>query len=153
VIDQDNNQIGVIEIADALNRAVEVGLDLVEVAPTSAPPVCRIMDFGKWKYEQKKKDHKARQKQHNVVLKEVRLRPKIEEHDRMVKLKKAQEFLKKGNKVQFMMIFRGREMAHTELALDVFKYFETELKEIGKIESPAQRQGRRMHMLMGPLNS
>jgi translation initiation factor IF-3 len=153
VIDQDNNQVGVVQIDDALNRALEVGLDLVEVAPTSDPPVCRIMDFGKWKYEQKKKDHKAKQKQHNVVLKEVRLRPKIEEHDRMVKLKKAREFLEKGNKVQFMMIFRGREMAHTELALGVFKYFETELVELGKVESPPQRQGRRMHMVMGPANA
>lgn len=150
VIDHENQQVGILPTEAALEQAREAGLDLVEVAPGSEPPVCRIMDFGKWKYEQKKRDHKARQKQHHVVLKEVRLRPKIEAHDQMVKTKKAHEFLEKGSKVQFTMLFRGREMSHLDLAMDIFREIEEQLNEVGKVEVPARQQGRRMTMIMAP---
>ena len=141
---------GIVSVAQALAAAQTAGLDLVEVAPTSEPPVCRIMDFGKWKYEQKKRDHKAKQKQHHVVLKEVRLRPKTDEHDRMTKLRKAREFLEKGGKVQFTMLFRGREMAHLDIAIEIFKEIEKHLADIGKVEAAARRLGRRMTMVMAP---
>ena len=150
LIDQENQQLGIVSVTQAMATAQEVGLDLVEVAPTSEPPVCRIMDFGKWKYEQKKRDHKAKQKQHHVVLKEVRLRPKIDEHDRMTKLRKAREFLEKGGKVQFTMLFRGREMAHLDIAIDIFKEIEKHLENIGKVEVAPRRLGRRMTMIMAP---
>ncbi|MBN1435720.1 MAG: translation initiation factor IF-3 [Sedimentisphaerales bacterium] len=150
VIDQDNQQIGVINTAEAQMMAREVGLDLVEVAPKSVPPVCRIMDYGKWKYEQKKKEHKARQKQHQISIKEVRLRPKIDKHDQEFKLKNARQFLEKGHKVQFTMLFRGREMAHTNLARDMFNEIIAGLSDIAKVESPAGQQGRRMIMIMAP---
>lgn len=150
LIDQDNQQLGIVPITEAMNRANEAGLDLVEVAPNSAPPVCRIMDFGKWKYDQKKREHKAKVKQHQVVLKEVRLRPKIDEHDRNFKLKNAREFLEKGNKVQFTMLFRGREMSHMDLAADIMDGIREELSEIGKVEVPPKRHGRRMLMVIAP---
>ena len=150
VIDKENTQVGVLGTEEALGVARQAGLDLVEVAPTNTPPVCRIMDYGKWKYDQKKRDHKARQKQHNVVIKEVRLRPKIDEHDRRVKLRKAREFLEKGDKVQFTMLFRGREMAHMELALEIFRNIHLELQELGKVEMEPKRQGRRMTMVLAP---
>jgi len=125
-------------------------LDLVEVAPNSVPPVCRIMDFGKWRYEQKKKDQKAKTKQHQATMKEVRLRPKIEEHDQMVKTKHAREFLAKGNRVQFTMLYRGREMAHREIGEEIFKSIVEELQDVGKVESPMKFMGRRMTMVMAP---
>ena len=150
VIDQDNQQIGVISISEALSLAREANLDLVEVAPKSVPPVCRVMDYGKWRYDQKKKDHKARQKQHQVVIKEVRLRPKIDSHDQAFKMKKAREFLEKGNKVQFSMLFRGREMVHLDLALQMFQDIAEQLQDLGKVEVPARRLGRRMNMMVAP---
>ncbi len=151
VIDQDNQQIGIINTNQALDMAREAGVDLVEVAPGSTPPVCRIMDYGKWKYDQKKKDHKAKVKQHQVVLKEVRLRPKIDKHDRDFKLKQSREFLEKGNKVQFTMLFRGREMMHLDLANEVFDEISKSLEDVGKVESPAKKMGRRMNMIMAPI--
>ncbi len=150
LIDHDNNQIGVLSTIEAIRMARESGMDLVEVAPNNSPPVCRIMDYGKWKYNQKKKDHKAKVKQHQVVLKEVRLRPKIDPHDQDVKVKKAREFLEKGNKVQFTMLFRGREMAHVNLAAGIFNGIVEELQDVGKVEMPARQQGKRMAMVMTP---
>ena len=150
LIDQDNQQVGVINTNEALNRAREAGIDLVEVAPSSSPPVCRLMDYGKWKYDQKKKEHRARSKQHQVVLKEVQMRPKIDAHDQAVKLNKARDFLVKGSKVQFTMLFRGREMAHLDLALAMFQAMSEQLQDVGKIEVPARQQGRRMTMVVTP---
>ena len=150
LIGLDNQQIGVVRTAEALNMAQDAGVDLVEVAPNSEPPVCRLMDYGKWKYNQKKKDHKAKVKQHQVVLKEVRLRPKIDTHDINFKLKRAREFLEKGSKVQFTMLFRGREMMHLDRALEMFKEIEEKFENVGKVEMPAKRQGRRMMMIMAP---
>jgi translation initiation factor IF-3 len=148
LIDQDNRQVGIVSTVEALTMARQVNLDLVEVAPESTPSVCRIMDFGKWKYTQKKKDHRAKVKQHQVVLKEIRLRPKIEEHDKQVKIKKAREFLEKHSKVQFTMLFRGREMAHKDLAEALFKEIIEELQDVGKPESPLRFQGRRLMIVM-----
>ena len=150
LIDAENNQLGILSINDALERARQEGIDLVEVAPKGDPPVCRLMDYGKWKYDQKKKEHKSKVKQHNVVLKEVRLRPKIDKHDRDFKLKQARDFLEKGSKVQFTMLFRGREMIHVDRALEILNAISQELLEIGRVESPARRQGRRMMMIMTP---
>lgn len=130
--------------------AREVGLDVVEVAPTSDPPVCRLMDYGKWKYDQKKKAHKAKVKQHHVVLKEIRLRPKTDAHDRQFKLKKAREFLSDGDKVQFTMLFRGREMMHLDLAMEKFNSIVAELSNLGKVEMAPKKLGRRMTMIMAP---
>jgi len=135
---------------DAMAQARELGIDVVEVAPRSVPPVCRLMDYGKWKYDQKKKDHRAKVKQHNVVLKEVRLRPKTDSHDRMVKMKRAREFLEKGSKVQFTMLFRGREMVHLDLAQNKFQEIADQLKDVGKVEMFPRRQGRRMTMVVAP---
>lgn len=130
--------------------ARDSGLDLVEVSPNSEPPVCRLMDYGKWKYDQKKKDHKSKVKQHNVILKEVRLRPKTDTHDRNFKLKRAREFLEKGSKVQFTMLFRGREMIHLDRAMEVFRGIAEQMEDLGKVEVPARRQGRRMTMIITP---
>lgn len=151
MIDQNNEQVGIMASIEALDLARDVGLDLVEVSPNSTPPVCRVMDFGKMQYDQKKKDHKAKQKQHLVVLKEVRLRPKIDTHDRDFKMKRARQFLEKGSKVQFTMLFRGREMAHLDRAMAIFDGIVEELKDIGKVEMPARQQGRRATMTMAAL--
>ena len=137
-------------MAEALAMAREAGLDLVEVAPTSDPPVCRLMDFGKWKYDQKKKAHKAKVKQHQVILKEIRLRPKTDAHDRQFKLKKARQFLAEGDKVQFTMLFRGREMMHLDLAVEKFNSIVAELSDLGKVEMAPKKMGRRMTMVMAP---
>lgn len=150
LIDAENNQVGVVGTLEALDMAREVGLDLVEVAPNSEPPVCRLMDYGKWRYDQKKKEHKSKVKQHNVTLKEVRLRPKIDPHDRQVKMDKARGFLEKGHKVQFTMLFRGREMAHLDLAVGVFGCIGEELRGIAKVEVEPRKQGRRMTMVVTP---
>lgn len=150
LIDQNNQQVGIVGTADAINIAREAGVDLVEVAPTGSPPVCRLMDYGKWKYDQKKKEHKAKVKQHNVVLKEVRMRPKIDTHDMDFKLKRARTFLEKGSKVQFTMLFRGREMIHLDRAMEMFQKIGQQLDGLGKVEVPARRQGRRMTMVVAP---
>jgi len=150
LIDQNNDQVGIIKMSDALARAREAGLDLVEVAPNNDPPVCRLMDFGKWKYDQKKKAHKAKVKQHHVILKEIRLRPKTDAHDRRFKLKKARQFLAEGDKVQFTMLFRGREMMHLDLAVEKFNAIVADLSDVGKLEMAPKKMGRRMTMVMAP---
>jgi len=151
LIDQDNNQLGIVRTVEALAKAREAGIDLVEVAPGSKPPVCRLMDYGKWKYDQKKKEHKAKVKQHSVVLKEVRLRPKIDEHDLETKVNSARKFLEKGNKVQFTMMFRGREMMHMAIADEQFMSIVETLKDVAKVDSPPKRQGKRMAMVLSPV--
>lgn len=150
LIDQNNNQVGVVRTIEALGMAREAGVDLVEVAPTSKPPVCRLMDYGKWKYDQKKKEHRAKVKQHNAVLKEVRLRPKIDQHDLDTKVNAARKFLEKGNKVQFTMMFRGREMMHLDIANSQFEAIIGALSAVSKVDSPAKKNGKRMTMVLGP---
>lgn len=131
--------------------AQEVGLDLVEVAPQARPPVCRIMDYGKWKYAQKKKDHKAKAHRHESVLKEVRLRPKTDPHDAQIKINRAKDFLEKGDKVQFTMLFRGREMVHTAQGYRTFNQIKEGLIDIAKLERDAKMEGRRMTMVLAPV--
>lgn len=128
--------------------AKEKGLNLVEVAPDADPPVCKILDFGKFKYQQKKKDHKAKTKQHQVVLKEIRVRPKTDSHDVETKVRNARNFLEKGHKVQVNMLFRGREMMHLEVGQKVMNHIIEALADVSKVERPPIREGRRMVMLL-----
>lgn len=135
--------------SEAVARAKEAGLDLVEVAPHSSPPVCRIMDYGKWMYAQRKRDRKA--KRHGPELKHIRIRtPKIGEHDLMIKVNHAREFMKRGDRVQFMLRFRGRELAHIEEGQKVFERIKQELADVGRPEAAFRREGRRITMLMIP---
>lgn len=137
---------------DALERAREVGLDLVEVAPTSDPPVCRIMDYGKWLYEQKRKTRDAHKKhqRHSATLKEIRLRPETDKHDLDMKLKHGREFLQKGHKLQFTMFFRGRQMLHRDRGFAVLEEITASLQDLAKIERPARMSNRRMTLLLVP---
>lgn len=146
----EGEQHGLMLTEEAVRRAREAGLDLVEVAPDASPPVCKIMDYGKFKYEQKKKAHQARSKQKVVELKELRLRPKTEEHDLLIKVRKAREFIEEGDRVQINMMFKGREMAHIDLGKALLKRFATELVEVAKVERPAILEGRRMTLLLVP---
>jgi translation initiation factor IF-3 len=150
VIDQNQQQLGVISIADALALAREAGLDLVEVSPTERPPVCRVMDYGKYKYERKKKQRVAHGG-HVIVLKEIRLRPRTDTHDLEIKMKRAREFLDDGNKVQFTMLFRGRERVHRGIATDLFQNIVNDLGESVKVERHPLMEGRRMTMIVSPV--
>ncbi len=144
-------QVGIVSTADALRMAQEAGLDLVEVAPTARPPVCRIMDYGKWRYQQQKKEDKSRASSRAGQLKELKFKTvKIGDHDLMIKINHAREFLKEGNKVQFTLQFRGREMAHIELGRDIFTKIKTELWPVSKIERDAKMEGRRMTLVLQP---
>lgn len=150
LIDESNNQVGVVPIEEARNRAMEAGLDLVEVSPASEPPVCRIMDYGKFLYQQKRKAKESQKKQHVVTLKEIRLRPKIDDHDREIKVGHAAKFIEKGHKVQFTMQFRGREMMHIEQGYQIMEEIVQTLGEAAKIERPAQMLGRKITMVLVP---
>jgi translation initiation factor IF-3 len=143
--------VGVIDKQEALAIAREKGLDLVEVSPNVEPPVCRIMDYGKFLYEQKRKIKLAHKKQHIVVLKEIRLRPKIDVHDLDIKVNHAEKFLEKGNKVQFTMLFRGREMMHVDHAYEIMSKVKERLEEKSKLERASKMLGRRMTMVLAPL--
>jgi translation initiation factor IF-3 len=135
---------------DAMAVAEGKGLDLVEVAPTATPPVCRIIDYGKYLYDEKKKAAEARKKQKNVVVKEIKLRPKIEEHDFQVKKRRVEEFLEDGQKVKISVRFRGREIVHPELAQKLLLRLATEVVQTGKIERAPTMEGRMMIMLLTP---
>jgi translation initiation factor IF-3 len=150
LIDESDNQIGVVRKEDALDRAREAGLDLVEVAPTSEPPVCRIMDYGKWQYQQKRRLRESHKKsQHHVAtLKEIRLRPETDTHDLEIKVKHARAFLEKGHKVQFTVFFRGRQMLHKDHGYNLLKRITEILEDLAKVERPAMMSGRRMTLLL-----
>ena len=150
LIDEENNQAGVVDTQDALVRAREAGLDLVEVSPASSPPVCRIMDYGKWLYEQKRKERLAAKKQHAVTLKEIRMRPEIDAHDKDIKVNHAKEFLTKGHKVQFTMMFKGREMMHQEHGYALMKEITETLEPVSKVERPSKMLGRRITLVLVP---
>jgi translation initiation factor IF-3 len=150
VIDHENNQLGILPVDKALSMARDAGLDLVEVSPTESPPVCRIMDYGKHLYERKKRQKVAAQG-HVVSIKEIRLRPKTDPHDRMIKLRHAREFLDEGHKVQFTMLFRGRERFHKDRANAIFQEIIDEFGEAVKVERPPLIQGRRMTMVVAPV--
>ena len=141
---------GILGIREALAYAQERQLDLVEVSPTARPPVCRVMDFGKYKYEQNKKQQKARKKQHVTHLKEVKLRPKIEEHDYAFKVNHGRRFLELHDKVKFTVTFRGREMAHTDAGFRLLEKVIKDLEEVGQVENPARLEGRNLVLLMVP---
>lgn len=148
VIGAEGEQLGVMTVPDALKKAEEAGLDLVEVAPTAAPPVCRIIDFSRYKYEQEKKEKEAKKKQKVIHIKEVRLGPKIGEHDYQFKLRNLEEFLKRGDKVKISMMFRGREMAHVDLGRKILDRLASDISAIGEIEEPARQEGRFINMVI-----
>ncbi len=150
VIAPDGEQMGLLTVDDAIAAAELRGLDLVEVAPMARPPVCRIMDFGKFKFEQAKAARAAKKKQRNIELKEIKYRPGIDEHDFDFKTRHVREFLAEGNKVKVTMMFRGRQMAHPELGREVLDRVAEVLADIGKIEQEARLEGKNMTMLMTP---
>ncbi len=151
LINDKEEKVGSTSTAEALRMAREAGLDLVEVAPTARPPVCRIMDYGKWRYQQQKKEDKSRASSRGGQLKELKFKTvKIGDHDLMIKINHAKEFLKEGNKVQFTLQFKGREMAHLELGRDIFTKIKTELWPFSKIERDSKMEGRRMTLVLQP---
>lgn len=150
LIDVEGEQLGVTPIRKALEIAEDRKLDLVKIAPNAKPPVCKIMDYGKYKYEQSKREKEARKNQKVINVKEVRLSPNIESHDLNVKANQAIKFLKSGDKVKVSVRFRGREMGHTQLGKDVLNDFAKITKEVGVVDKPAKLEGRSMVMYLGP---
>lgn len=150
MISNDGQQIGIVSINDALRRAEEAGLDLVEISPNAAPPVCRIMDFGKFQYEESKRKHAAKKKQKQIQIKEVKFRPGTDVGDYQVKLRNLIRFLENGDKAKITLRFRGREMAHQELGLELLKRVETDLAEYGTVEQRPKLEGRQMVMVINP---
>jgi translation initiation factor IF-3 len=142
--------LGIVPVREALEKADEFGLDLVEIAAAADPPVCKILDYGKYKYEQQKKAAEARKKQKTIDVKEIKIRPSIEDHDYGVKLRNARRFLEDGDKVKVTMRFRGREMAHQELGMQVLEKFRDDLIDLGKVESHPRMEGRQIIMVMAP---
>ena len=150
LIDASGENRGVVSIAEALSTAEEAGLDLVEIVPGSDPPVCKIMDFGKFKYEAQKRKTEARKKQKIIEIKEIKMRPNIDVHDYDVKMRSIQKFLHEGDKVKVTMRFRGREMAHQELGMKVLERVRDDLGELAKVEQLPKLEGRQMIMVMAP---
>jgi len=142
LVDEDGSQVGVVPIDKAREEADKKNLDLVEIAPSASPPVCRIMDFGKFKYQQSKKDKASKKKQHVINIKEIRFRPTIEEHDIEFKLRQAKKFIEAGNHLRIRILFRGRQIVHPELGEAVLNRVTLELEEIAKLESPPTKEGR-----------
>jgi len=151
IIDEDGEQLGIMEVHAARQIAEERGLDLVEVAPTARPPVCKIMDFGKYKYEQAKRDKEAKKKQHPVTVKEMKFRPKIDDHDYEFKVAHVREFLEKGDKAKLTIMFRGREMMHQEFGLAILERVRDDLSDISGVEQEPKSEGRNMTMVLAPL--
>jgi translation initiation factor IF-3 len=150
VIADDGEQLGILPIQEALKAAEERSLDLVEVAPQAEPPVCKIMDFGKYKYEQAKKTHESKKHQKVILLKEVKMRPGTDVHDYNFKLNHAKRFLGEGNKVKVTVVFRGREMAHTELGAVLLNRVAVDIAESGNIEQMPKQEGRTLMMIIAP---
>ena len=150
LIDSDGSQLGIVTIQQAMETAVQRGLDLVKIAPKAEPPVCRVMDYGKFRFEQAKKEKEARKNQKVVDIKEVRLSAKIDVADFNVRVKQAEKFLKGGDKVKASIRFRGREMAHTDIGLTVMQRFAEACAEFGTIEKAAKLEGRQMLMFIAP---
>ncbi len=150
VIGPDGAQLGILPIEQALEAAYKLQLDLVEVAPEARPPVCRIMDYGKYRYEQAKKAREARKKQTVIELKEIKLRPKTEEHDFQFKARHAERFLREGNKAKITMMFRGREVIRMDRGRLVLDRFVEALKDVAVVEQPAKVEGRNMTMILAP---
>ena len=153
MIDHENKQLGVMSSREALQRAEEVGLDLVEVSPNAKPPVCKIMDYGKYQYEKNKRAREARKKQTKVVLKGMQFRPDTAEHDYQFKKRHVEDFLKNGWKVRATVRFRGREMLHTDLGRNLLSRLKDDLEEIAEIEQPPRMETRIMSMILTPKSS
>ncbi|WP_126455311.1 translation initiation factor IF-3 [Sulfuriflexus mobilis] len=150
LIDQDGEQVGVVKIAEALEKAKEVSLDLVEIVPAAEPPVCRIMDYGKFRFENSKKQQSSRKKQKQSQVKEIKFRPGTEVGDYQVKLRNLKRFLEQGDKTKVTLRFRGREMAHQNLGRDLLKRVEEDLAELGTVEQFPKMEGRQMVMVIAP---
>lgn len=153
MIGDGGEQIGIVSIDEARQRASEKGLDLVEVAPDARPPVVKMMDYGKYKYEEARKAREARKKQHVIQVKEVKFRPGIEDHDYDFKTRHARRFLEEGNKVKVTMMFRGRQVTHPELGVEVLERIMEDLGDVAKVEQDPNFEGRIMSMVLAPLNT
>jgi len=151
VIDEEGEQLGVLSLDEALTTAAGKGFDLVEVSPNAEPPVCRIMDYGKFKYQASKKAAEAKKKTAKVELKEVKMRPKTEEHDYNFKLKNARKFLDAGNKVKVTIMFRGREVTHPDYGKRLLEKLAADVQDIAQVEAPARMAGRFMSMVVAPI--
>ncbi|OGP71761.1 MAG: translation initiation factor IF-3 [Deltaproteobacteria bacterium RBG_13_58_19] len=150
LIGADGSQIGILTIKEALAQAAEASLDLVEVAPMANPPVCRVMDYGKFKYQQSKKLQEARRRQTTIQVKEVKVRPKIEEHDMAFKLKNIRRFLAQNDKAKITVIFRGREMAHPERGWQILQRMTAALEDVAVVEQAPKQEGRTLSMVVAP---
>jgi len=150
VISSDGQQLGIMTVPAALQAAQDMGMDLVEVAPQAAPPVCRIMEYGKYKYEQSKREALARKKQTVIVIKEIKFRPKTDEHDYQFKLKHIMRFLEEKNKVKVVMRFRGRQIIHMDKGLDMLNRVRDDLKDMAAVEAEPKAEGRTMVMMLAP---
>ncbi|MCM8783865.1 MAG: translation initiation factor IF-3 [Candidatus Omnitrophica bacterium] len=150
LIGENGEQLGVVSLEDALRQAEEHNLDLVEVAPEAIPPVCRIMDYGKYRYEQEKREKQARKRMHMHHLKEIRLKPNIEEHDYQVKLRNLQKFLKHGDKVKITLFYRKREFTHPEIGEKLLERFLNDATQWGEIEKPPKNEGRNIIAVVAP---
>jgi translation initiation factor IF-3 len=150
VIDAEGNNLGTLQTLDAVRIAEEEGLDLVEVAPNSVPPVCKIMDYGRFRFQEQKKAAEARKKQKIIEIKEIKLRPGIDEHDFDIKMKAAKSFFEEGNKVKFTLRFRGREMAHQGIGMRVFERIKALTAEYAKVENEPSMEGRQAVMVVAP---
>ncbi|RKK04363.1 translation initiation factor IF-3 [Pseudoroseomonas wenyumeiae] len=150
LIDEEGEMIGVMSAREALLRAYDAGMDLLEISPNAVPPVCKITDYGKYKYEQQKKANEARKKQKIVEIKEIKVRPNIDDHDYDVKMRAAKGFLEEGDKVKVTLRFRGREMAHQDLGAKVLERVRTELAELAKVEQMPRLENRQMIMVLAP---
>jgi translation initiation factor IF-3 len=150
LIDEGGSNKGVMSFFDALKAAEEAGLDLVEIAPNAAPPVCKILDYGKYKFNEQKKAAEARKKQKTVEVKEIKLRPGIDDHDYEVKMKAVRRFFEEGDKVKVTLRFRGREMAHQDLGMKLLDRVRAEMTDVSKVESEPMLEGRQMIMIMAP---
>ncbi|QNT71241.1 translation initiation factor IF-3 [Defluviicoccus vanus] len=150
LVDQDGEQVGVVTVREAIQMAMAVGLDLVEIAPQAEPPVCKILDFGKFKYELQKRRNEARKKQKIIEVKEIKMRPGIDEHDYQVKMRSMRRFIEEGDKVKVTIRFRGREMVHQDLGMKVLDRVRDELDEMSKVEQHAKLEGKQMVMVIAP---
>ena len=151
VIDSDGENLGILNLQEAIIKAKEANLDLIEIAANAKPPVCKIMDMGKYKYDQQKKLNQAKKKQKKIELKEIKLRPVTEVHDYTFKIKNAQKFLSKGDKVKFTIRFKGREMQHSKLGNDLMEKIKQDMQSIGKVELQPKLDGRQMIMVIQPI--
>ena len=150
VIGSDGNQLGILGLMEALQLAETEGLDLVEIAPTATPPVCKIIDYGKYRYQQTKKEKESKKAQHQSKLKEIKIKPNIDEHDFQVKLKKARSFIEVGDKVKVTCVFRGREILHTEYGQNIITKFCEGMQDVASSESPAKMFGKSLSLVLAP---